>query len=1060
MRQKIFSSYRMTERLSSRFYSETINGGDDDLLVFWRRIKGRLSSLLKDKIRKMGAIKVSLLIDVRLRKEDRETLAALRSRSMTLLRVSEVGEQLALARDESSGKLSSWTREGSGWMVDEVEGMDVSIARYELSRGGTYVELPLWVKRKHAIINVKNKDDRCFLWAMRAALFEPIGDPNRVTSYPEDDLDWSGIEFPVALEDVGEFEKKNDLRINVYGCRDEVIVPLKLTKDPEVHLFYFGDHYSWVKNPDRLFSRITKHDGKKHICYNCMQPFTSKKALKEHGVICQGYSEVATQVQMPANKEFGYKDYQKQLPVPYVIYADFESLILPDGTHEACSYGYVVVRQDGKAGPPQLYRGPKAAEKLLEDLRGAEEEIRELLRSPKAMRMTDQDKLNHSRAKACHICESPLLQYGRRDKACYKGDKYLGSAHWWCGKYDKGKRGKPTSHCIHCQEPIKEDFYVDKVRDHCHVTGKYRGAAHWACNASFRINTKMEIPVFFHNLRGYDSHLLLQGVTDEKVKCIPNNKERYMSVTIGGLRFLDSMQFMGASLESLAKSAPALPISDKHGAERKGVYPYEWMDGWDKFKEVLPPKEAFYSRLRRENISDEDYEHAKDVWKRHGCQNMGDYHDIYLLSDVTLLADVFQGFREMCKGYYGLDPANFYTAPGLSWSALLKMTKPALDLLTDYDKHLFIEQGIRGGVCGPSVRYARANNPMVKDYDPSRPNEWIYYLDANNLYGWAMSQPLPVRDFEWVIGEWSDFDVAVDSPKGYILEVDLEYPKKLHDLHNDFPMAPENGEIPFEMLSPYQKEMMPNYKPHRKLIMSLLPKKHYVVHYRNLQLYVKHGLRISKIHRVLQFTQEAWMKPYIDFNTRKRAETKVKFEQDLFKLMNNSVFGKTMENIRKRVTVKIVGTEEEAAAYASKPGYVGYVKMLNFWVVSMKKSVLLFNKPVYTGFTVLDLSKLLMYQFYYEKLKPKYGNKCRLLYTDTDSLLVVIRTGDVYEDTLEDLDEYDTSGYPEGHFLYSKKNKKVIGKMKDEMAGTPIEEYVGLRPKMYSLLHGKETKKA
>ena len=167
--------------------------------------------------------------------------------------------------------------------------------------------------------------------------------------------------------------------------------------------------------------------------------------------------------------------------------------------------------------------------------------------------------------------------------------------------------------------------------------------------------------------------------------------------------------------------------------------------------------------------------------------------------------------------------------------------------------------------------------------------------------------------------------------------------------------------------------------------------------------------------------------------------------------MNNSVFGKTMENIRKRVSIKIAATKEEAEAYVSQPGFVRYVEMLNFYVIHMKKANLFLNKPIYTGLAVLDLSKLLMYEFYYDKLKPKYGDNCHLLYTDTDSLILEITTDDVYKDCEPDIDEYDTSEYPKDHFLYDPKNKKVIGKMKDEMKGNPILEYAGLRPKMYSV---------
>jgi hypothetical protein len=174
------------------------------------------------------------------------------------------------------------------------------------------------------------------------------------------------------------------------------------------------------------------------------------------------------------------------------------------------------------------------------------------------------------------------------------------------------------------------------------------------------------------------------------------------------------------------------------------------MDSWVRFSETrLPAKEEFYSSLTEDHITDEQYAHAQEVWEAFGCKNLGDYHDLYVETDVALLADVFENFRTMCLEKYGLDPANYYTSPGLSWDALLKKTGVELELLTDYDMHLFVERGMRGGISMVSKRYAKANNPQVPDYDPSKPKTNIMYLDANNLYGCAMCKPLPKRGFKW-----------------------------------------------------------------------------------------------------------------------------------------------------------------------------------------------------------------------------------------------------------------------------------------------------------------------
>ncbi|CAB4024062.1 Gastrula zinc finger, partial [Paramuricea clavata] len=254
--------------------------------------------------------------------------------------------------------------------------------------------------------------------------------------------------------------------------------------------------------------------------------------------------------------------------------------------------------------------------------------------------------------------------------------------------------------------------------------------------------------------------------------------------------------------------------------------------------------------LNDEHISDADYDHATRVFEAFSCQSMGDYHDLYLKSDVLLLADVFENFRNVCLKAYNLDPCHFYTSPGLAWQACLKMTEVELQLLTDPDMYLFIEEGLRGGISMISNRFSKANNPYVPDYDPHQDSSYVTYLDANNLYGWAMSQPLPTGEFDWLNEkEISNLDITQitdDSEEGYILEVDLKYPKELHDLHNDYPLAPEKMKICPEMLSPY----VPNLNDKTK----------YIVHCRNLKLYLGLGMELTVIHRVLAFQQSPWLK--------------------------------------------------------------------------------------------------------------------------------------------------------------------------------------------------------
>ena len=294
-----------------------------------------------------------------------------------------------------------------------------------------------------------------------------------------------------------------------------------------------------------------------------------------------------------------------------------------------------------------------------------------------------------------------------------------------------------------------------------------------------------------------------------------------------------------------------------------------------------------------------------------------------------------------------------------------------------------------------------------------------------------------------------------------ILEVDLEYPQELHDLHNDYPLGPEKIKVAKDMLSDYCTKIADKFNISSGLVHKLIPtlndKEKYILHYRNLQSYLSLGLKLKKIHRVLEFNQSPWLKQYIDFNTQKRTHAKNSFEKDFFKLMNNSVFGKTMENIRKRVDVRLVTSKEKLLKLASKPTYVSS-KIFNENLVAVHKikETLTMNRPSYIGMCILDLSKTLMYDFHYNYIKHKYGNKAKLLFTDTDSLTYEIETTDAYLDFWNDKDKFDNSDYPENSPYFNKTNKKVIGKFKDESAGIPITEFVGLRSKMYSYVKDNE----
>ena len=370
---------------------------------------------------------------------------------------------------------------------------------------------------------------------------------------------------------------------------------------------------------------------------------------------------------------------------------------------------------------------------------------------------------------------------------------------------------------------------------------------------------------------------------------------------------------------------------------------------------------------------------------------------------------------------------------------------------------LIVEEGIRGGICHSIHRYSKANNKYMKNYNNNEESSYIQYLDANNLYGWAMSKKSPTNGFKWIgnnemaepvtneefIKNYNENDI-----KGYILEVDVKYPKKLHELYSDLPFLSERMEV----------------NKCKNLVCNLFNKKKYVAHINTLKQALNHRLKLKKIHRVIEFNQEAWLKPYIDMNTELSKLAKNDFKKDLFKLMNNSVFWKTMENIRKHRDIKLVTTDKKRCKLVSEPNY-HTINLISedLSIIEMKKTKVKMSKSIYLGLSILEISKALIYEFWYDYMKPKYNNDVKLCYMDTDSFIMNIKTNYFYEDIASDVENrFDTSNYEVIRPLPTGKNKKIIGLMKDELGGKIITEFVTLRPRTYSFLtdDGKEDKKA
>ena len=803
---KPFKAIELEQAFGGAYRSYRINGKPKiDVDMFFNRIRKELFELIKRELKTRTSARIQTTAWIRFVRNDEEGQErielAFNSLMTSVYRGSEMDQIVDGMITNMKFQIENPALLNSRFVFDEFLYLDVNFHQLNLTRGSSYLPLPDWLVRKKAIVNPHNDDEECFKWSVIAAENVGMKDPQRVSNLRKfmDNYDWSGLEFPVSVKDIGKFETRNNISVNVLAVegRDVYIHRKGQRVGREINLLMVSEdgirHYTAIKSLSRLLSSKNSNTKcKQHFCMNCLQGFTQASSRDQHQVYCEDNESV--RVEMPKQgSTVEFKDGQNQFRVPFIMYADFESILEPMDpakpgfpnqpyTNEVnqhtpsgwCVYSKFAYRDVDN--PLRTYRGKDYIGTFCNYIKGEARRLYHMFPELPMGPLTKKQWKKYKRSTKCHICYKPFTQ------------KNL------------------------------------KVRDHCHYTGLHRGPAHSLCNLRYKIPSY--IPVVFHNLSGYDAHLFIRelGAHTSDMEVIAKNKEDYISFSIKvpvdsfidkneeekdkliELRFIDSFKFMSSSLDSLTKNLvrggkKLFGFEDYSELQydlltRKGVYPYEYVNSWDQFNETqLPPISAFHSNLNMSSISEEDYQHAQRVWKEFGIRDLGDYHDLYLRTDVVLLANVFEAFRDTCLRHYTLDPAHFYTSPGPAWRACLKCTGIKLELLTDPDMLLMFEWGIRGGITQAVRKYALANNKYMGDrFNPNEDTTYLQYLDANNLYGWAMSQPLPTGGFKWVDVNHNEIsELATRIDKGYLLEV--SYPKELHNQHNDLPFMCERMEI-------------------------------------------------------------------------------------------------------------------------------------------------------------------------------------------------------------------------------------------------------------------------
>ena len=930
---------------------------------------------------------------------------------------------------------TDWTT-GSGWIFKNIETLTIQFSKVKQTKAGSYIPTPEILARKHAIVNIKNTDEKCIIYAIASYLHydtlpltksgkeaKDKNEPRHYTPFLNEIIEPNNITYPIDIQnDIKKFERLNNLKINVFkfDMKDEKFEKLQTiynTNDRNERVCNLlvlsnGDkqHIVWIKNINKLMFQV-KYDHKRmYPCTQCLcEAFDSEVKLQKHQLLC--FKHEAIHCILPKKfdpleldddgkpfkqeDQLKFKNYGNTFKHPFSATLDFEST-LERMTQQATE----ITVEDGEVEKTTKYQkhicnsvGIKY--NSIHD-QYSEDEVIFNNADPEELLKCMVLKLEEYAIKSYKLIK-------QNEKLDYKSiPKEIKNIHF------------EAKFCMDCKSKFSDT--VKRVMHHDHITGQYISTLCRECNLKYQY--KLFLPVNIHNLKGYDSHFIVPALnkygyinTDEELlSAIPNNEEKYISfskkVKVGSynkknketgeievkpiffeIRFIDTIAFMPSSLCTLidnlkvsCKDIIELRLAFKNTSKSfpidedfklmiaKGIYPYDYIDNYSRLYETqLPPIEEFYSQLNNSHCDKIDYERAQHVWSHFNCQTMLDYHNLYLRSDVLLLADVFGAFKDVCYKIYGLDASYYYTSPGLSWDAFLKHSNEKsieegkgefiIELLTDMDMYLFVESSIRGGLSQISKRYAKANNKyMSSGYNEKIDDSYILYLDANNLYGYAMCEYLPKSGFKWNDDRWTKESILQlndEGLTGYLFDVDLEYPIELHDLHNGYALASENSTVKKEWLSGWQQDGYTSSNI-EKLITTFYEKKNYGINYRLLKLFLQLGLKLTKVNRVLQFDQEPFMRSYIMKNTTERAKKgATDFEKDFYKLMNNSVYGKTMENVRNRINFKLVSSAEKAQGIRNT--------LLRFTIfnenlvgVHQCKQQVKLNKPIFIGQNVLD----------------------------------------------------------------------------------------------------------
>lgn len=1029
--QQIFIGVSAFGNLFKNFIIPNFDTDLIDFGVYFNSVKPKVYKILSNELKNLKAIKANFFFRANYTNV-LDVIVELNFKTQNKMYLESTDFDLFF--DESMKKIlfeqEVCASHSSGWHLHSILSLEVRTNKYNVLKMNCGVRLPPFLASKHAVISPASpKDGKCFFYSILSKYNKSNKSkihPINIRRYSKK-YNWD-INFPTSIQDVKKWERINsNCSVSIFAFDADVksfyaIKLVEVAKPEHFNLLIITNsidyHFCLITDLSKLLSSsISKNHLRTLFCLKCMCHFKNPEILNVHVQNCA--IDNYTSIRLPKKNSFvEFKNKQHFFESGFYASCDLECLCTkiitaPPSTNQSFThYENLHIPYAFGFCLYSTYSESQTSVKLGYTSKFAKNGV--------------------IRALFDHISEI-TRQMDAFYNLNYPMDETIES-------YTKMRNAKSCEICA-----VNFSASVKKYRHHHHSLAENNILMILCNSCNLSLRDARILPVYFVGGRNYDFSFIISELHqfDGDIRVLPDTSEKMISIILTlnniSVRLLDFCRFINMSLKSLNECLPFdrflltknhFPHSVHPLVTKKCLLFYDWLDSYDKLEQSeLPSRELCTNKLTGELPTESEYADAQTLFAQLNCTNVLDYVSNYLAVDVLTTLDNFLYYRALILSTFQLDIGYYFSMPGVAYDLMLLLSREKIELISDCEVLDFCMRCKRGGVC-----------TIVRKYAEASPTDHIFIYDSNSNYATVqLNSNLAVAEYEFISPHNFDY-VNVDwkNEFGYFVEVDICFDQSVHDALSDLPILPHRKKTS---------------SGHLKLILDLEPKVRYVLFIANLQMAIKLGATVQKVHRVLRFKQKRFMAPFIQKCLDLRSNAKDDAMNILGKLLMCASFGKTIQNPLKQKNIKVINKTKDMLNAVRRPDFIDRI-LLNdsLAVVSFHKSSILYNKIPLVGVQILELAKVDFFSFFYFALKKQFGDRVLALGNDTDSHTVLIKSNDIVAEIKNIKGWFDHSNLDPSDPLFSLENRKKCGFWKSETGSKKILKFVGVKPKLYSFL--------